>query len=147
MTTTQPGPVREHAGAVQFSKTISEFDVYSFAGITGDFYPVHIDAEYAATQPVGERVAHGVLIMGLMSTAGARWMLAAGIDGLSYGYDGVRFTRPVRFGDTITVAYAKVGESEDGKRVRARVEARNQHDDVVAVAEHIVWCAGQASTA
>ena len=56
-------------------------------------------------------------------------------------------TSPVRFGDTITVAYAKVGESEDGKRVRARVEARNQHDDVVAVAEHIVWCAGQASTA
>lgn len=147
MTTIQPQPVRELAGAVQFSKTIGEFDVYSFAGITGDFYPVHVDAEYAATQPVGERVAHGVLIMGLMSATGARWMLAAGIDGLSYGYDRVRFTRPVRFGDTITVAYAKVDESEDGKRIRSRVEARNQHDDVVAVAEHIVWRAGRAPTA
>lgn len=147
MATTEPRPVRELAGAVEFSKTISEFDVYSFAGITGDFYPVHVDAEYAATQPVGERVAHGVLIMGLMSATTARWLLAAGIDGLSYGYDGVRFTKPVRFGDTITVAYAKVDESEDGKRIRSRVEARNQHDEVVAVAEHLIWCAGRAPTA
>jgi acyl dehydratase len=139
MTTTHPEPVRDLAGALQFSKTITEFDVYSFAGITGDFYPVHVDAEYAAKQPAGERVAHGVLILGLMSAAAGRWMIRESIDGLAYGYDSVRFTRPVRFGDTITVAYAKVGESGDGRRITCRVEARNQHDDVVAVARHIVW--------
>ena len=139
MTAQQPPPVRELPGAMQFSKTVTEFDVYSFAGITGDFYPVHINAEYAAKQPVGERVAHGVLLMGLMSTTAAQWMMKQSIDGLSYGYDGVRFVRPVRFGDTITVAYAEAGRSEDGRRITCRVEARNQHDEVVGAAQHIIW--------
>jgi acyl dehydratase len=44
----------------------------------------------------------------------ARWMLSQSIDGLSYGYEGVRFIRPVLFGDTITVSYTKEGESQDG---------------------------------
>lgn len=48
----------------------------------------------------------------------------------------------MRFGDTITVAYAKVGESDDGRQITCRVEARNQHDEVVAVAQHIIWKAG-----
>jgi acyl dehydratase len=135
-------PVRDLEGAVQFSKTIAESDVYSFAGITGDFYPIHIDAEYAARQPVGERVAHGILVMGLMSTTAARWMMAAGIDGLSYGYDKVRFTKPVLFGDTITIAYAKVDESSDHRRITSRVEARNQRDEVVAVGQHIIHNSG-----
>ena len=139
MTAQQPPPVRELPGAMQFSKTVTEFDVYSFAGITGDFYPVHINAEYAAKQPVGERVAHGVLLMGLMSTTAGQWMMKQSIDGLSYGYDGVRFVRPVRFGDTITVAYAEAGRSDDGRRITCRVEARNQHDEVVGVAQHIIW--------
>lgn len=142
MDSTDRQPVRELSGVMTFSKTITEFDVYSFAGVTGDFYPVHVDSEYAAKQPVGERVAHGVLVLGLMSTTAARWMMRESIDGLSYGYDRVRFTRPVCFDDTITVDYAKVGESHGGSRILARVEARNQHDDVVAVAEHIIWKAG-----
>ncbi len=132
-------PVRDRPGAVIFSKTISESDVYGFAGITGDFYPVHIDAEYAARQPVGERVAHGVLLMGLMSTASARWMLKESIDGLSYGYDRVRFIRPVRFGDTVTVSYAKESESDDGTKVYSKVEAHNQNGELVGVAQHIIW--------
>lgn len=131
--------MRELPGAVEFTKTITEFDVYSFAGITGDFYPVHINAVYAAKQPVGERVAHGALITGLMSTVGGLWMLRNGIDGLSQGYNRLRFVRPVRFGDTITLAQAKAGESEAGRRIICRVEARNQDDQVVAVAEHLIW--------
>ena len=59
--------------------------------------------------------------MGLMSTTAARWMVQESIDGLSYGYDKVRFTRPVRFGDTVTVSYAKDSESDDGSRVYAKV--------------------------
>jgi 3-hydroxybutyryl-CoA dehydratase len=132
-------PVHELAGAVRFAKTISESDVYTFAGITGDFYPVHINAEYAATQPVGERVAHGAFLVGLMSATGAQWMLKESIDGLSYGYDGVRFVRPMRIGDTITVSQAKVGQSDDGTKITCRVEARNQRDEVVGVARHIIW--------
>jgi len=90
-------------------------------------------------QPVGERVAHGTLIAGLMSTVGGLWMLKNGIDGLSQGYNRLRFVRPVRFGDTIALAQAKVGESQDGRRVICRVEARNQDDHIVAVAEHLIW--------
>lgn len=134
----QPQPVRELPRAVLFSKTISESDTYLFAGITGDFYPVHIDEEYAKRQPVGRRIAHGILVMGLMSTVGARWMLQEHIDGLSYGYNNVRFTRPVYFGDTITVAYAAVNEAADGRTITSRVEARNQRDEIVAVAQHII---------
>jgi 3-hydroxybutyryl-CoA dehydratase len=135
----QQTPVRELPGAVTFTKTISKFDVYSFAGITGDFYPVHINAQYAAKQPVGERIAHGVLLIGLMSTGAAQWLLRESIDGLSYGYDGVRFIKPVRFGDTITVSYAKDRESDDGRWIYGRVEAHNQHDELVGVAQHIRW--------
>jgi acyl dehydratase len=139
-------PVRELAGAVRFSKTISESDIYGFAGLTGDFYPVHIDAEYAATQPVGERVAHGSFLVGLMSATGGRWMLKEDINGLSYGYDGIRFSRPVRIGDTITVSQAKVSESADATRITCRVEARNQHDEVVCVGRHIIWNADPAGS-
>lgn len=131
--------VRDRPGALEFSKTISESDVYGFAGITGDFYPIHVDAEYAARQPVGQRVAHGILLMGLMSTAAARWMLRESIDGLSYGYDGVRFIKPVFFGDTITVAYARDHMSEDGTKSFARVEAHNQRGELVGVAQHTLW--------
>lgn len=138
ITKERPQPVRELPGAVQFSKTISESDTYLFAGITGDFYPVHIDAEYAKKQPVGQRIAHGILVMGLMSTTGAKWMLQERIDGLSYGYNNVRFTGPVYFGDTITVSYAGVTEGADGRTITSRVEARNQRDEVVAVAQHII---------
>lgn len=138
--------VHDLPGAIRFSKTITEYDVYSFAGLTGDFYPVHINAEYAARQPVGERIAHGALLVGLMSTGAAQWMTTHGIDdGLSYGYEGVRFIRPVRFGDTITVDYAQVSEFPDGKRLTSRVEAHNQHGEVVGVAKHILHRTGGAA--
>ena len=132
-------PVRDLPGAVTFTKTIGEFDVYTFAGITGDYYPVHIDAVYAAKQPVGERVAHGVFLMGLMSTAAGQWMLKEKIDGLSYGYEGVRFIKPILFGDTISVSYVGERDSDDGSRTYSRVDARNQHDEVIGVAQHIIW--------
>jgi acyl dehydratase len=128
-------------GAVRMSKTIAESDVYTFAGITGDFYPVHVDAEYAARQPVGQRVAHGVLILGLMSAAAARWMIQHSVDGLSYGYDAVRFVKPVLFGDTITVSYAEISATPDRRRITCGVQARNQHGEVVGAAEHIIWSA------
>jgi 3-hydroxybutyryl-CoA dehydratase len=144
--TTQPGvertalrPVRELPGAHTFAKTITDYEVHCFAGLTGDFYPVHVSDVYAATQPVGERIAHGSFLVGLMSATGGQWMQKEAIDGLSYGYDDVRFVRPVRIGDTVTVSQAQVDASEDGKKITCRVEARNQHDEVVAVARHLIW--------
>lgn len=57
---------------------------------------------------------------------------------MSYGYDAVRFIKPVHFGDTITISYAKERESDDGRRIYSLVEAHNQHDELVGVAWHIL---------
>jgi len=121
------------------TRTITEGDVYLFAGVTGDMSPVHLDAEYAKTLPGGQRVAHGVLILGLMSAASSRWCTEVGLKAFSYGYDRVRFVRPVRFGDTIRVSYRVVEHEFGERRYVAEVEAVNQEDDVVAVARHILW--------
>lgn len=138
-----PTDVRDLPGVAQVSKTISEADVYQFAGMTGDLHPVHVNADYAAGQPVGNRVAHGVLIQGLMSAACTQWALREGLDILSYGWDRVRFTRPVYFGDTITAWYAADPDvpAEGAKRF-SRAEAFNQHGDVVAVGHHIAFVTG-----
>ena len=57
---------------VSFSKTISESDVYGFAGISGDFSPNHVDHEYMSTTRYQQRIAHGVLTMALMSTCSTK---------------------------------------------------------------------------
>lgn len=132
-------PLSERADAISFCKTITETDVYMFAGTTGDFAQIHVNAEYAKSTKLGERVAHAALIVGLMSTAAGRYYTREGIEALSYGYDKVRFLNPVRFGDTITVTYAKVDEIPDKQQIIHGVEAHNQNNDLVAVAKHIMW--------
>jgi acyl dehydratase len=56
----------------RFSKTVSEADVYAYAGITGDFYGVHVDEEFAKTTRFGARIAHGGLLVGFLSTVMGR---------------------------------------------------------------------------
>lgn len=125
--------------AVQFSKTVSEADIYMFAGVSGDFAPVHVDAEYAAASAAGERVAHGILLMAFMSTAATAWCAKAGAHTLSYGYERVRFIKPVRIGDTVTVTYAKDSELPEKSQIVAAVEAHNQRGELIGVASHILW--------
>lgn len=131
---------RDLPGVAVVSKTVSEADVYQFAGMTGDLHPVHINAAYAGERPVGQRIAHGVLILGLMSAACTQWWQREGQDIVSYGWDRVRFTKPVYFGDTITACYGVDPEvpAEDDKHF-SRAEAFNQHGEVVAVGHHIAF--------
>ncbi|MGH2449473.1 MAG: MaoC/PaaZ C-terminal domain-containing protein [Chloroflexota bacterium] len=79
-------------------RTITEADVVIHAGHTGDYYPHHVDAAWSAKQAFGQRIAHGTLILSV-----AAGMLATEINPLafSYGYDRVRFIRPVFIGNTI----------------------------------------------
>lgn len=127
---------------VTFSKTISESDVYGFAGITGDFAPIHIDIEYAKRTPIGQRVAHGLLVAGLMATAGFRMIekhevRPPNVQSYSVGYDRMRFIKPVFIGDTITVTET-VSEIDHSKmRCRAKVEIHNQHGQIVCAADHL----------
>jgi hypothetical protein len=78
---------------VTFAKTISESDVYLYAGITGDIGPNHTNAEYMSGTRFGQRVAHGALTLGLMSTCSTRLIEMLGdTPTVNYGYDRVRFT-------------------------------------------------------
>ena len=132
---------------VSFSKTVSESDVYLFAGITGDLAANHVDEQFMRGTPYGRRIAHGALLVGYMSRCssmiGDKMMEQhPAIFPVSLGYDKVRFLKPVFIGDTITVRY--IVESTDAKKHRtlARVEVTNERAELAAVATHIMaWLA------
>lgn len=130
----------DESKTIEYRKTVSEADVYLFAGITGDFSPVHVDAQRMAESEVGERIAHGVLVTGLMSAASSRWCETYYPKDilLSYGYERVRFIRPVRFGDTIAISVVLSEERPDKRQLVCDVQARNQHGDVVGIATHLL---------
>jgi 3-hydroxybutyryl-CoA dehydratase len=127
---------------VTFSKTVGESDVYMFAGLTGDLSQNHVDEQFMSHSIYGHRIAHGALMVGFMSTASTRMIeesLKKGIDStpVSLGYDGVRFLKPVFFGDTVTVTYVVSEIDEKRRRSLANIEIRNQSGDLVAVGKHI----------
>lgn len=117
-----------------FTKTVSEADVYLYAGISGDFSPNHIDDEYMKQGRYGARVAHGTLMLGFMSAASARLYLGRTA---SMGYDRVRFIAPVFFGDTIKTEYKVREYDRVKKRVYADVTCTNQRGETVAVAVNV----------
>jgi 3-hydroxybutyryl-CoA dehydratase len=129
-----PFPGIVEGASTSIAKTVSESDVYNYAGITGDFSPNHVNAEYMREGHYGERLAHGTLLVGFMSAAGARMNLGRTV---SQGYDRVRFLKGVRFGDTITTEYKVATIDRQKKRVYAEVVCRNQHGETVAVATNI----------
>lgn len=120
--------------SASFSKTVSEADVYLYAGITGDFSPNHIDEQYMRGGRYGRRIAHGTLLVGFMSAASARLYLGRTV---SLGYDRIRFPAPVFFGDTITTEY-RIREIDAAKRrVYADVTCRNERGETVAVGVNV----------
>jgi 3-hydroxybutyryl-CoA dehydratase len=106
-----------------FSKTISESDVYLYAGVTGDLAPHHVNSEYAKGTRFKERIAHGLLIAGVMSSALTK-LVAPGAVTLSHE---VFFLAPVYFGDTV-YAEVEVKEVDLEKRILIiRTVVRNQN--------------------
>ena len=128
---------------VSFAKTVGEYDVYGFAGITGDFSGNHVDEEFMKRSVYGRRIAHGVLLVGYMSTCSTMMIAKASGTGsgetpVSLGYDRIRFLGAVFIGDTITVTYRITEIDPERRRSRSEIEVRNQHGDLVAVAQHIL---------
>ena len=124
-----------------FTKTVSESDVYQFAGITGDFSPNHVNKAYMEKSSYGRLIAHGALIVGFMSTVSTQIIAhsrEAEETPVSVGYDKVRFLKPVFLGDTITVAYTVSEIDVVRRRSTAGIEVTNQNDELVAVASHIL---------
>ncbi len=124
-----------------FSKTISESDVYLFAGITGDFSPNHINRQYMEKSSYGRLMAHGALLVGFMSTVSTMAIAEtreADEIPVSVGYDRIRFLQPVFLGDTVTVTYKIIEIEHSRKRSYADIELINQNRELVAVAKHIL---------
>jgi 3-hydroxybutyryl-CoA dehydratase len=125
--------------SVTFSKTVGESDIYLFAGVSGDLGPNHVNEEYMRQTRFGRRIAHGVLIVAFMSTCSTKLIERAGNTPMvSYGYDRIRFVRPVFIGDTVTVTYVVAAVDDEKGEIRSDVTATNQDGDVVAVATHIL---------
>ncbi len=129
------GETRETLG-----RTITETDIVLHAGQTGDFYPHHMDAEWCRTQEFGERIAHGTLIfsVGVGMTAGDVNPFA-----FSYGYDRLRFIKPVFIGDTLTARVTIKERREFPKRpdhgvVVEGLEVLNQRAQTVLACEHLL---------
>src|SRR5689334_14169452 len=128
------GAVRETSG-----RTITETDIVVHAGHTGDFYPHHVDQEFAKQTRFGQRIAHGT-----MTFAIAIGMKAAHVNprAFTYGFERLRFPKPVLIGDTIRVRVTLTQKLEDPKRAEfgrciEHVEAVNQRGEVVLVCDHI----------
>jgi 3-hydroxybutyryl-CoA dehydratase len=115
--------------AVESRKTIAESDVYLFAGITGDFNPMHVDAEFAKKTPFGARVAHGPLTFSLC--AGLLGMELPGLGTVAVSNE-VTYEAPVYIGDTIAVRVEV--ESLDPERNRATMAVTWRNQDGVQVA-------------
>lgn len=120
-------------------RTITETDFIVHAGHTGDFFPHHMDAEYMKTTPFGQRIAHGTLVfsVGIGLTASIVNPVA-----FSYGYDRLRFIKPVFIGDTIRTRTTITAKEDDPKRpasgrVIERCKVINQRGEVVLAADHI----------
>ncbi len=124
--------------SASFTKTVGEVDVTLFAGLTGDLHPVHIDEEMMRTTPYGRRLVHGVFVLGLMSTAGAKLTGSLPVPTVSIGYDRVRFVRPVFIGDTLTATYRITEHQVERARVLSEVVCVNQKGEEVAAATHLL---------
>ncbi len=121
-----------------FAKTVGESDVYLFAGLTGDLYQNHTNEEYMKTTRYGRRIAHGALLVGYMSAASTKVTERCTHPVVSYGYDRIRFVKPVYFGDTVTVEYRITDKDVPQLKAFAQVTCTNQRGEVVAVATHIL---------
>lgn len=128
------------AGRGTWGRTITEADIVLHAGQTGDFYPHHMDEEWCKTQDFGRRIAHGTLVFSV-----AVGMTAGEInpEAFSYGYERLRFIKPVFIGDTIRTAVAISEKKDHPKRpafgiVTEKLTVTNQRNEVVLACEHLL---------
>jgi acyl dehydratase len=121
---------------VEAARTITEADIVNFAGLSGDFHPLHMSAERGEDSDFGERIAHGNLVFSVAEA------LVADMNprSFSYGYDSLRFVNPVGIGTTLTV-HREVVETEvyndDLGRVVYEYVVEDQEGTTLLACEHI----------
>lgn len=119
----------------EFAKTVTETDIYLYAGITGDFNPAHINEEYARGTFFKSRIAHGMLTAGFISSVVGTKLPGPGT---IYLDQTLKFLAPVRIGDTIIARAEVVKIMSDENRVRLKTTCTNQHGTTVLDGEAIV---------
>jgi 3-hydroxybutyryl-CoA dehydratase len=124
--------VGDHA---EFAKTVTDFDVYGFAGIVGDFYGVHVNEEYAKKTRFEKRIAQGALSVGFLATVmGYMAAKAPNPGAVSYRYD-ITFKAPVYLGDTVTARLVLATKEEDRNTCVFDATVTNQAGLVVAAGQ------------
>lgn len=111
---------------ISFSKTITDQDIRKFADASGDLNPLHLDDDYAGKTIFGERIAHGILIVGLISAALTR---LPGV--VVYLSQSVKFIRPVKIGNTIEALVEVTEKTAEKSEVRLKTTCRNQRCEQV----------------
>lgn len=125
-----------HVGlSAQMAKTVSESDVYLYAGITGDFNPAHINQAYSQETIFKGRIAHGMLSAGFISAVLGTQLPGPGT---IYEQQTLNFKAPVALGDTITAVVEVIEIMSERKRVRLKTVCTNQIGTVVLEGEAIV---------
>jgi 3-hydroxybutyryl-CoA dehydratase len=123
------------------ARTITETDIVNFAALTGDWYPLHSDAEYSKKGPFGERIAHGLLVLSIANGLMPLYEMAIVA---FYGMDKVRFTAPTKIGDTIHVEL-EVTDMQDkgeiGGVITLKESVKNQRGEAVVVSSKKVMLA------
>lgn len=123
------------------ARTVTETDVVNFAGLSGDFNPLHTDAQFGQTTPFGERIAHGMLIMA-MATGMANWTGLFEGTTLALLEQLIRYKGAVKFGDTIHLELNVIDKKESSKPdrgvVRFLAQVFNQRQEVVIDGEWVV---------
>jgi 3-hydroxybutyryl-CoA dehydratase len=119
----------------EFSKTVSEADVYLFAGVSGDFNPAHINEAYAKETAFKSRIAHGMLAASFVSTVLGTKLPGPGT---IYMKQEMAFLAPVYIGDTITAKAEVIELMEEKKRVRLKTTCVNQDGKTVLDGEAMV---------
>ena len=108
------------------ARTITEAHIVNYAGITGDMNPIHVDAEYAAM--FKERIAHGMLVAGLISAVLGTQL--PGPNAIYLGQD-LKFLAPVMIGDTIKVVVTVTDKRDEKRIIKLRTTAYNQRGEMV----------------
>jgi acyl dehydratase len=132
--------------AVTRARTVTETDIVNFAALTGDWYPLHTDIEYAKKGPFGERIAHGLLILSIANGLMPLYDMAIVA---FYGMDKVRFTAPTKIGDTIHVELEVVEKQDKGDIggvITLKEYVKNQRGENVALSTKKVLIAKRPSS-
>lgn len=113
-----------------FTKTMTETDVITWVGITGDLNPIHIDREYSKNTKFGDVLVPGVLVLGLISNVMTQLTF-----GNVYANQSIKFTKPVYIGDTVTATGTVIEKLEEKNMVKVETKVTNHKGELIMIGE------------